>query len=499
MQNHLTSRNLLFLSFIISLCFYFYLVVKADFLYMQYDAYYYSAVADGFVDDGSWSNKVTSPPSNLRTPQNGIIVLNALLKNLGANDIESRLEILAFANVIFISLISFFCYKLFILAEIPITASWILSLTIPVSFYYQTVYLQPTNDAIFVLLSLFTLFYIFTHEKLTGKDIVFLFVLATFVPFFRLTGVALFIAPSLVFLMLKKYRGCLLFALLAVWGFLSPFILNYILGFEISNMQSRSSEIVGSYSLDYFLQHFYNTITLNIPEALLRFTYFTMGFTIQNAITGIAISIIVIIFFIFTSKKAIAEKNPIMLVLIFYALINLVMFQMHPAQPTRYLLALSPLIPIIFFLKGYEKYFRTIATAIFSVALLISTAGILANDKPAIAKQKKAFSEQIKKYTEKQDYVLLSYFPRVSYFLLNKSAAKTLNHAVKSKPKNLLILGQKDYLTYIINELNKKQIEIKIQLIPLSYIDYQKSDKPSFESIYEPVVIHAILAELSYH
>ena len=495
-KQHFTSQNLLIISALISCAFYWYLIEKTGFLYIQYDAYYYSAVADGLIEDGEWSNKVTTPPSNLRTPQNGIVVIHALLRMLGIDDIQTRLKLLAFINALLISVITFLCYKLYLLAGIHNSASWLLSLTIPITFYYLMVLLQPINDAIFIALSYFALFVIFAGKP-CAKYWILLLALAAVVPLFRLAGLLLFVTPALVFLFDKKYRLSLLFAGLAVFSLLSPFILNILAGFNMPNIETRGSEIVSGYNLTYISEHLYKTLSLSIPEALLRITYLIAGFTISGPWAGFIISAALLFMLALTTREALAKHNTVVLMIIVFVVLNLVFFQLHPAQPTRYLLVLSPLLPMMFFIDKNSNHQRNISLIIISFTLLISFLGLTTNEKFAEASQKQQFSEQLQRYTQDKKYELLSYFPRVSYFLLRKSAAKTLDHALNKNPDKLLVVGPNEYQSYIFQQLSTRTTPVNITELPFNYIDYTRSAHKQFETDYVPIQIQAIWITLN--
>jgi hypothetical protein len=487
-----TTRSLILISALLSLFFYLHLVKGSNFLYIQYDAYYYSAVADGKARLGQWTNIVTEPPSDLRTPQNGVIVIHDVLRILGVKNTTTRLYILSALNALLIVVIAYLSYRFYLLAGISTTASWLLGLTIPLTFYYYMVLLQPINDAIFVVLSLSALLLTVSPGDPVLRWRRFLLI-ATFICFFRLAGFLVFLAPALYFLLQKKHRNMLFFVVLCGWSIVSPVVLNGLLGFERTGMDSRATEILDSYDTTFFVDHLHKTLSLSLPEALLRVTYFTAGFTLPNQWIGLAISLLLLVLLTVRTRLAILERNSLFLTLSIYIGLNLAFFQIHPAQPTRYILILSPLLPVLFYFKKGFVDDRVISVGFLTITILISTAGLFVSLQPTLGKTKRQFSERMLATMKDAEYELVSYFPRVTYFLLQKSAIRTLTDDLNGETKAWVVVGPDGYHNWVFGKIKKANQSAVARYLPMSYWDYRKAEKPSYGFDYERIQVHASL------
>ena len=128
----------------VGMCIWF--VFGADFIYSQYDAYYYASIADSLVSGGGFTVGGSIPPDPVLTPQNGIVVFHWLFNIVGISSIEMRLILLSFINSIVLVFAAFFIYKLALNLKIDPLVSLLTSISIPLSFYYYAVLLQSIND-----------------------------------------------------------------------------------------------------------------------------------------------------------------------------------------------------------------------------------------------------------------------------------------------------------------------------------------------------------------
>ncbi|UCE89120.1 MAG: hypothetical protein JSW10_12620 [Pseudomonadota bacterium] len=472
--------------------FFVYLVLFSDFIYIQYDAYYYAAIADNFLSNGTIRDGSSVPPLPVKTPQNAIVIAHIILDLLGVESLTERLVLIAFLNSL--SLVAS-CYVLFRIAmvfDIDRQAAFLVSLTLSLSFYYHMVLLQAINDALFLLLSLFAI-YLIVRGRCSRRCMVMLALIAAVIPFFRVAGILVFFSAFVTHLLLRQYRHSMLFLALVALGAITPFVTSGVLGVDYSGFGERKDQIVGLYGIQFFADHLWRTVSISVPEAFVRLTYFTTGIAIRPAAVGFLISITVMGFVVVAVLRSWRNKDAKLLYLCIFVAAVLTFFQLHTAQPTRYILVLSPLLPLFLLLAFRGKEQLLAARGFFALCVLVTIAGIAVSEKPGEAWLKKQYSADMKAFLENKDYLLLSYFPRVTYFLLEKPTQQLEYLDPLATPGNILVVGPPDYVNHAIGQIARAgPIEVKsAELLPGQFFDYRKNTDAAAYFQYDRIPIRS--------
>ena len=457
------------------------------FLYIQYDAYYYAAVADSLIHHQELKNIAHEPAIAVMTPQNGIVYLHFLLHKIGIHSIEARLTTLLFANAIIMIGCCTLLFRVFQNYEIERKAVFLVSLSACLSYYFYMVLLQPINDGLFILLNLIAL-NIILKNNFSKSNLISLLVIALVIGHFRLSGFLVFAVAAIAYLTLRHYRQSLYHVFFTFVSLFSPFILAFIIGLDFSGFGEQTQDMVSRYSFEYFVDHAHKTLSLNIPEAFFRMSFFTSGFSIPAAMFGYLISIPLISVVSWLTYKAIRNRNLSLLVICGVFISYLLYFQVHKAQPTRYIILLSFLFPYLLLLvipKSRQVRWSTIYLAIIAI---ISTSAIFITDKGEIGKQKFTYKEEMLDDIADKEFILFSHFPRITYYLLDSSAHVNFDSIKQNHLKqNVLIVGPREYIgsiLYKIQNTHRRKV-VSYKTLPNRYTEYLFSKEPRFEFKYD--------------
>lgn len=488
-----SDRSLLLSALVACLGFFVYLVLFSDFVYIQYDAYYYGAIADTILKSGAILDGSSEPPLPVKTPQNAIVAVHVLLALAGVESLADRMVAIALLNSLSLVASAYVLFRIALVLGITRPAAFLASLSVSLSFYYHMVLLQAINDAFFLLLSLLAI-YLIARQEYSRRHLTALAMVAAAIPFFRIAGVLIFLSAFATFLLLQQYRRSMLFLALAALGVVTPLVVSWLLGVDYSGFGARKDEIVGMYGLGYFADHLWRTASISIPEALFRMTYFTTGMAIRPAVLGLVISAAVAGFVILALVKSWRHRDAAVLFLCVLVAAVLAFFQVHSAQPTRYLMVISPLLPLFLLLALRGAQQLAAARGIFVVCILVSVAGLAIGTKPEEAGLKRQFAENIPAFVADRDYTLVSYFPRMTYFLLGKPARQLEHVDPDSAPRNILVVGPADYMNHIIKKIPQSfgVAATGAELLPVSYLDYAKNPNSSAYFQYTQVSIGSV-------
>lgn len=489
--NYLQNTKVFFFAAaLISLSFLIYFLLN-HYIYIQYDAYYYAAIADNVITGNGFRNIVTDPSSPIRTPQNGIVYIHLLLAGMGVEDIGSRIQAITILNSFFIVLASFVIYKIGIIyISNRYIASW-LGLSVVASFYYQIVLLQSINDAFFFLLCTLSIYLIADGKKNSKK---WLIIISLMISHFRISGCIIFFVASLSYFISKDHKSGIYHLGLFFLSIVSLAITGYFLDIDVQGIDTLAGEITNKYSVGYFIDHLWHTINLSIGEAFIRVTYFTAGFTLPHPVVGVVLSvpILALVFYTLYRGYKTTNKNYLFIALLFLGF--LAFFQVHPAQPTRYIIILSPFMPLLFLLYIPDSYKKTFSHSFVILVVIVSLLGVSVSNKGEIGNLKYIFSKNIRSQIDLEKYQLISHFPRLTYFLLKKRATDVKNYTGAFNNK-LLITGPDTFVRYILEYLKtKKKLTIThYEILPYYYIDYTRSDMKQFGFNYKPIIVTSAL------
>lgn len=495
-EKYFNERNLFILATIISVLYFIFLIPISHLEFQQYDAYYYQSLSHALVHDGRLQDYTTIPAREVLTPQNGIVFLYSLLEQMGVDEKVTQLRIVALINGFLIIISTIYLFRIFRLFGLSKMIAFLLALTFPLSFFYQFILLLQKNDCIFITLSLITIYKLLHTDKPTDS-LASLIVLAATMALFRISGVLIFASALITFILKKQYKDALVSLGLILVSISTLYLTLLLFDINTSRMGSHSREIMSLYSWDFVFQHIEKTLTLSIPESIFRFTYYTTNIPLSSKLVGLIISILFIILLFINIRNTISGKvdNKYgMIFLIIYVLTTLVFFQLHKAQPTRYLLTISPLIPLFLFtLPGLKKsHVKAVFVAIVTAS--ISVIGIVKSDKFSMAHEKNTYWQSYSKEKQLEHMPLIAYFPRVSYFLLNKRSLRDVPENINVPEEGLIIVGPDIYIRFIagrIEGINSGKYNIRI--LPIAYHDYNRIETGPFYFPYQKMSIKTIV------
>ncbi len=463
-----------------------------DYIYIQYDSYYYLSIVESVLNGTGFKDYTTDPEMGVRTPQNGVVYIYLILHKLGFTLMQEKLNVIAVLNSIFIGISSIMVSKITKKIGIPKDIAFLISVSIPLSFYYQMVLLQGINDAPYILLTLIVLWVVINVKVITRTNFISLLVISLCINHFRLTGIFAFMTGMIHQFFMKEYKGVLVYLMLSIITLISLMLAIYILGFDLSGVSNRSSEIFSSYDITFFLAHLKKTLFLNIPEAVVRLTYFTSGLSITYVFVGISLSGLVILSIFLALRTGFKSKNYAIVSLLSFVLMMLLFFQLHPAQPTRYILTVSILLPIIiaYSLTGImQKY---VIYTMFSVWMILNVVQIYNTDLFQLANMRKNFGMTVTEHFSDKDYRLISYFPRLTYFYIHKRAEKIDKPDQLKLDKEAVIIGPKDFIKSYLDLYKQKYstYDLNITKYPFGYVGHKKAENYSIFKPYDPSLIY---------
>jgi len=497
-EKYFNERNLFVIAAFISIMYYVFLIPISHLEFQQYDAYYYQSVSEALNRQGRLLDYTTIPPREILTPQNGIVFIYALLEQFGISEKVTQLRIIAFVNSFLIVISTIFLFKIIRLFGLSNTVAFLLALTFPLSFFYQFTLLLQKNDCIFITLSLITI-YKLLQQKNPTDSLPSLVVLAIVMSLFRIVGILIFASSLLTFLIQKKYKKSLVSLGLVFVSIGTLYLTLVLFDIDTTRMALHSRESTSLYSLDYIYQQIEKTLTLSIPESILRFTYYTTNIALSSKLVGIAISVLFIIFLLINLKQAISgqiSNKTSVLFLVIYILSTLVFFQLYKAQPTRYLLTISPLLPILLFFSNKMRESNIVAMLIVIMTVVVTSVGIYKTDKLFLANERYEYWKSYASLNEIKSMQLAAYLPRVSYFLLNKRSLRDIPEKISIQEDGLIIVGPDSYIQFILNKIDKSKFEKYILYsLPVTYHGFIRNEMGPHYFPYQKMIIKTVVVK----
>lgn len=477
-EKYFNERNLFILATIISVLYFIFLIPISHLEFQQYDAYYYLSVSHALVHDGRLLDYTTIPARDVLTPQNGIVFIYAFLEQIGVSEKVNQLRIVALINGFLIIISTIYLFRIIRLFGLNSTIAFLLALTFPISFFYQFILLLQKNDCIFITLSLITIYKLLQQDKPTDS-LASLIVLSVVMSLFRISGVLIFISSLLTFLLQKQYKKALVSLGLILISISTLYLTLIFFDIDISRMESHGRESISLYSWGFVYQQIEKTMTLSIPESIFRFTYYTTNIALPSKPVGLIISILFIILLFINIKHTISRKTDNktgMIFLVLYILATLAFFQLYKAQPTRYLLTISPLLPILLFTLPGLRQSNVIAVLMITISMTISLIGIIKTDKFDIAQEKFAYWQSYAMAADLENMRLIAYFPRISYFLLNKRSLREFPEKIIIPEDGLIIVGPESYIQSIAGKIEGlSSAKYKLYILPVAYTEFARN------------------------
>ncbi|VAW67128.1 hypothetical protein MNBD_GAMMA09-3008, partial [hydrothermal vent metagenome] len=246
---------------------------------------------------------------------------------------------------------------------------------------------------------------------------------------------------------------------------------------------SRVSEVLQQVSLGYWYKHLLNTVTVSLPESFIRFSWFTMRLSITQQLVGYVLSTLIFLVIFMAAIRSFNERHFIWFTLCLFVFFNLIFFQLYQAQPTRYIMAIGPVVILLtFYLFRNKKINRTLSAVYLVASVILTVIGFSTTMLPVDALYKKEYSKNMKKYIHENSVALYSYFPRVTYFLLGQPSYMNIENACKnSREGRVLVVAPEKTALYAINDYSRSvNSPIEYYILPYHYFDYIKSVSPVF-------------------
>jgi len=497
-EKYLNERNLFVFAACISIIYYVFLIPISHMEFQQYDAYYYQSVAEALNHQGRLLDYTTIPPREILTPQNGIVFIYALLEQFGISEKVTQLRIVAFINSFLIVISTIFLFRIIRLFGLSNTVAFLLALTFPLSFFYQFTLLLQKNDCIFITLSLITI-YKLLQQKNPTDSLPSLVILAIAMSLFRIVGILIFISSLITFLIQKQYKKSLVSLGLVFVSFGTLYLTLVLFDIDTSRMALHSRESTSLYSLDFIYQQIEKTLTLSIPESILRFTYYTTNIALSSKLVGITISALFIILLLINLKQAISGQitnKTSVIFLVIYILATLAFFQLYKAQPTRYLLPISPLLPMLLFFHNKMRESYIVAILVVIMTTFVSFVGFYKTDKFLLANERYEYWKSYASIKELEGMQLVAYLPRVSYFLLNKRSLREIPEKISIPDDGLIIVGPDSYIQMMLNKIDKSKFEKYILYsLPVAYHGYIRNEIGPHYFPFQKMIIKTVVVK----
>ena len=216
-KNIHTGIIILNIVFALAALFYFYL---NRYYFVGSDVYYYLSLADSLIKNGYLSNLTSSPPSQIVSPQNGIVFLMAGFKNLGLSNFQVITTIPIINFILYV--ISFYpIYRLAKSLKFSKARIYMLSL-----FYYShwvayRLQLISVNDGIYNAVIIWLFYLVYRQLTDRPKLLPLIILLSGLTIHFRINVYLFLLSVITSTIILKRFRQAAVYFLVLGLTFLS--------------------------------------------------------------------------------------------------------------------------------------------------------------------------------------------------------------------------------------------------------------------------------------
>jgi hypothetical protein len=424
------------------------------------DAFYYGALADSLYNGTGLANVTTSPPQPIYTPQNGIVFLHLLLEAVGIHDLETRLLAIKLINYAGFLLLIYIFYVLFRRLQVsPEITCLSLGILLSGAHFFKTID-QPLNEGLWCLVTAIVLYLAITNEEQEswlniGAIALSGIVLANF----RLNGPVIILSIGAAYVLLRAYKKSIIYFIIFIVSYLSVYIILAILKADCSGFKTFSSV----YSYDFIVNRPLMTLIYTVPGAFLGITasgYMQLFYTApKDALTVIGkwlvmlpFTILLFIFYGLYLRKYFQAKSFAHLLIISYLILLVAILQLMPGGDSRYIIMILPFTLLAigtYFPDG--KILRLFLGLFLIFTIAVSLFRMCCWDNIYFANNKSC--AHIRK-TIHEPYVLISEFPKISYFIWGKPSIAAQD--IPQASKNIVVFGTDDYNNKIINLVSQK-------------------------------------------
>jgi hypothetical protein len=444
-------KNILYIFILINFVFFIYYCMLPD-INPSNDVFYYQAIADSFYNGTGFQDITSVNPKPIVTPQNGVVFLHILLRWIGFHDPASRLLAIKILNYLgFLCLIIIF-FKIFqklkVSPEITILCMGIILL----SAHFLKTIIVPINDGFYCILTAVVFYQIMSYDTENTKlRLSIIALLSILLIIFRLNGPLVILSASVAYALLRDFKKSLIY--------LSIFIISYVFIFLWLNLAhidfSRMESVVTAINDNmYFFNQIFMTLIYSIPGAFI-------GISGRPMVFMLPISISIIIFYALYFYRSMKEKDSIKLIIISFIIINIIFINTIIWYSSRYIIMIVPftLLAVATYFKDCKKL-KVLFSIVLVMTLSVSLYRIIYWDSIFFKNEKslKYIQQQVR-----EPYILISQFPRYTYYIFNKSANNIED--IKNKSRLIVVFGNKEYIKSYLNTIDKKIKNVKVEKI----------------------------------
>jgi hypothetical protein len=438
--------------------------------YRMSDAYYYSAVAEGFIKTGYFSDYTLAPKGAPVTPQNGIVFVHAGLIALGVTDQATRLIVIESILLVNLLLILYLLQKIAMSLDIGIVAVRLLLASFAFSYYIYAYWVAPLNDGFFAsaLYALIVLTLRLNTAPPTTRAWTWggLFVLAAVIGEFRLQGISILLAAAAAFwLTSRRFWPAMGFILLAVVSYTVVAMVMVVTIQDFTMIKQFTAYSVSKYTVEGFIQWLVILVDDAIPSALLNFPAARLGDGILYWLRA-GFSIAVLVSILAATIFYIKRPRFIQLLLLLNVLLTIgTLFAFQVID--RYFYISIPILWLLFVSHMPRRRNLQILAASAALALTMGSfvGRIALRDVSFVSNQVnlQAFDRAV----AGRDYKLISEEPRITYFLFNRPSL--VSDSDVQGGDNVVAIGQPAFVAQIVSRLQSRFETIEVTSMNLKW------------------------------
>lgn len=451
-------KKILITTLLINVTVFFYYLANSD-INPSNDAFYYLAIADSLHNGTGFVDITTIPSQKIITPQNGIVFLHVLLKFIGLHGAEQSLSAIKIIYYLGFLILIYIFYNIFKQLKVSRELTFLsIGILLSSAHFFKTLN-QPLNEGMWCLLITIVFYLAISNEnKENYLKMAAIGLSGIILANFRLNGPIIILSISLTYLLLRNIKNSLIFFIIVIISYASVYLILAMIGTNYSGFTGFAARI---YSIKFILAQPLLTVISTVPGNFLGISGRDLVYTTQEGFLPISaremmvnlpISILLLIFYGLYLRKAYGEKNFSHLLIISFLILSLLVLQVMPGGPPRYVIMIVP-----FSLLAITTYFNdskklrlfikiilcfTISVSIFRLAFWDT---IYFNNNKSYVNIRNKMSEP---------YMLISAAPRYSYFIFHKGSNNI--EAVNENIKVITVFGNEAYDKGIIAGLQDK-------------------------------------------
>lgn len=353
----------------------------------------------------------------------------------------------------------------------------IIFILLSLSAYLLNIVLLPLNDGIYLLFSLIliylSLMYFFEdYDKRIRFIILFLILFSLFIGIlFRIQAIVVPLAFIFISFFLNiKFRIKVSYFLVIPVSLILFYIVQIITISDFSKIYLMKETFSLPFTIDNFVLSVNNLLTVVIPSLFLQFN--TSSFNNYQLIRYLSylISFTVLFIILYTLFKAVKCKNYKILTLIFIVILNFLFLFQFSVQIPRYII-LFYILFFIFLLYIFDsKKLNSILYLYLLYLFFIFIIRCISSENFTSSKVNASVINHKYNYD-----AVVSHHTRLGYFIFKQRIYKDIDMIKDIKSKTLIILGDKNYLMDITQELDLKGLKYTLENTNILFLTNDKN------------------------